>query len=237
MFKKVHLLTKYIIKGGHPLHGEVTISGYELAAEGRPSLEAYGGYLFADNGTDVIIFDSYGRYVANFNEALFFAYTRDKSGAPLFYVPATERFYNKEGTLYTEKETKKYYALTRGGVVDSDYVDEVYRRGVNADLPPSYGRQTEPYPRSVVVNRVSNLSLKGAMTGWTRTLWGFTAPDGEEPFTIGWYDPEKLAEEAKKAEEERKAAEEAKKAEEEAKLHPSAEVLLTEIRDLLKAKA
>ncbi|MBO4798720.1 MAG: large conductance mechanosensitive channel protein MscL [Candidatus Methanomethylophilaceae archaeon] len=45
----------------------------------------------------------------------------------------------------------------------------------------------------------------------------------------------KLAEEeaAKKAAEE----EAARKAEEEAKLHPSAEVLLTEIRDLLKAKA
>ena len=31
-FKKVHLLTKYIIKGGHPLHGEVTISGAKNAA-------------------------------------------------------------------------------------------------------------------------------------------------------------------------------------------------------------
>lgn len=176
-------------------YGEAKVN-YNLVAEARPSLEAYGGYLFADNGTDVIIFDSYGNYVSNFNEALFFAYTRDRYGNPLFWTPSTFRVYDENAEYYTDVETKSYYALTPGGIVASDHTEELYSRGVHADLPASYGAQTEPYNRSVIVNTASHMSLKGKLTGWRRTLWGFTAPGGEEPFTFGWYDPDEAAAQA-----------------------------------------
>lgn len=169
-------------------YGEAKVS-YNLASEARPSLEAYGGYLFADNGTNVLIFDSYGHFISNYNEALFFAYTRDRAGNPLFYTPSSFRVYDREYAYYTDVETKSYYALTAGGVVGSDYREETDMRGVHADLPASYGTQTEPYNRSVIVNTASKTDLKGRLTGWRRTLWGFTAPDGDEPFTFGWYDP------------------------------------------------
>lgn len=180
-------------------YGEAKVV-YDLVAEARPSLEAYGGYLFADNGSDVIIFDSYGRYIGNYNEAMFFAYTRDRSGNPLFYMPSTFRVYDEQFEYYTDVESKNYYALTPGGVVGSDYTDEIYTRGVNADLPASYGTQTEPYERSVIVNTASHMSLKGKLTGWRRTLWGFTAPGEDEPFTFGWYDPDEIAAEKAEAE-------------------------------------
>ena len=183
---------------------------YSLVAEARPSLEAYGGYLFADNGESVVIFDCYGKYVCNFDESMYFAYTRDSAGNPLFYVPSSFTVQDKEEEMTATVESKTYYALTRNGVGYSDYKDEIYSRGVHADLPASYGIQTEPYPRSVVVNTVSHLDLKYKLTGWIRTLWGFSS-GGAEPFTVGWYDPEKLKEEAEEAEEEyQKKVEEAK---------------------------
>ena len=213
-------------------YGEAKVV-YNLVAEDRPTLEAYGGYLFVDIASDIIVFDSYGNYVTGFDGSLYFAGTRDKNGAPLLYSPATRNIYNKDESRYVTVDTKNYYALTPNGIVASDYVDEVYSRGVHADLPASYGAQTEPYARSVVVNTAAKLDLKGTLTGWVRTLWGFTAPGGEEPYTVGWYDPEKLAEEAKKAEESRleeesRLAEESRIAEESRKAAGETEPAETE---------
>ena len=41
------------------------------------------GYIMVDNGSAVIMFDAYGRYVANYDESYYLAYTRDSSGNPL----------------------------------------------------------------------------------------------------------------------------------------------------------
>ena len=183
----------------------------EFVAEDRPAVEAYAGYIFVDRGDSVVVCDSFGTELFTYDESYYFAYTRDKNGEPLLYKPSTQTFYDSEGVNFVRVDSKTYYRLTRTGIKYSDYVDEIYGRGVHADLPPSYGAATEPYPRSVIVHNVTNLDLKYKLTGWVRTLWGFSAGYGE-PFTVGWYDPVKLAEEAAKAEEEyQKAVEEAKK--------------------------
>ena len=199
-----------IVDSSEYVYGEKEVK-VELVAESRPSLEAYGGFLFADNGESVVIFDCYGKYVGMLNEMMYFAYTRDRAGNPLFYMPATMTIHDDEDVLTETIETKNYYALTPNGIVNSDYRDEVYSRGVHADLPASYGAQTEPYPRSVIVNFITHLDLKNKLTGWTRTIWGYS--NGyNDPFTVGWYDPAKRAEEAAKAEEEyQKALAEAEK--------------------------
>lgn len=189
-------------------YGEAKVV-YDLVAEDRPALEAYGGYLFADNGESVIIFDCYGNYVANHNESLFFAYTRDRYGNPLLYAPSSFVVRDADDTRRTVVDSKTYYTLTLNGIGYSDHRDEIYSRGVHADLPASYGAQTEPYSRSVIVNTVSNLSLKNELTGWVRTLWGFSSGYGDV-FTEGWYDPDERAKEAEEAEEEyQKAVKEA----------------------------
>ena len=199
-----------IVDSSEYVYGEKEVE-VALVAEARPSLEAYGGYLFADNGESVVIFDCYGSYVGILNETLFFAYTRDRAGNPLLYSPSSFTVRDKEEEYIAVIETKNYYALTRNGIGYSDYRDEIYKRGVRADLPASYGAQTEPYPRSVIVNTVVNLDLKNKLTGWIQTIWGYSN-GWDDPFTVGWYDVEKRAEEAEKAEEEyKKAVEEAEK--------------------------
>lgn len=198
-----------VVDSSEYVYGEKEVE-VEFVAEDRPALEAYGGYIFVDNGESVVIFDCYGKYVTNFDESMYFAYTRDRLGNPLFYTPSSFTVHDAEETMTAVVESKNYYALTRNGVTYSDYKDEIYSRGVHADLPAYYGAQTEPYPRSVVVNTVSYLDLKYKLTGWIRTLWGFSSGYGD-PFTKGWYDPEKVREEAEEAEEEyQRAVEEAK---------------------------
>ena len=183
----------------------------EFVAEDRPTVEAYAGYIFVDDGDRVAVCDSYGNELFDYDESYYFAYTRDKNGEPLLFRPSTETFYDAAGVNYVRVDSKTYYRLTRTGIKYSDYVDEIYSRGVHADLPPSYGAATEPYPRSVIVHNVTYLDLKYKLTGWVRTLWGFSRGYGD-PFTTGWYDPVKLAEDAAKAEEEyQKLVEEAEK--------------------------
>ena len=222
-----------IIDSSEYVYGEKEVE-VTLVAEARPSLEAYGGYLFADNGESVVIFDCYGKYVGIHNETLFFAYTRDRSGNPLLYTPSTFTVHDDEDVLTASVDTKNYYALTRSGITYSDYRDELYSRGVHADLPASYGAQTEPYARSVIVNTVSNLDLKNKLTGWIRTIWGYS--NGyDDPFPAGWYDPDERAEEAAKAEEEyQKAVEEAKKKGEKAPKRESEKLTARERYDLQK---
>ena len=182
----------------------------ELVAEDRPVVEAYGGYLFVDRGDRIVVCDSYGTELYNFDESYMFAYTRDDDGVPLLYTPSVKTIHDDEEVLTEYVDTKTYHRLTRFGIQDSDYRDEIYSRGVHADLPPSYGAATEPYPRSIIVRNVIFLDLKYQLSTWVRTLWGFSAGYGD-PFTTGWYDPAELAEEAEKAEEEyQKAVEEAK---------------------------
>lgn len=170
-------------------NGEAQVE-YVLASEQRPSLEAYMGYLFADNGTSVIIFDSYGRYVTNYDESLFFAYTRDSAGTPLLYRPTSYTVTTEDGSLSAPVASKIYYKLTAGGVAASDYIDKVEGRGLHMDYPATYGMQTANISRQCILNQVTFLSLKGKLTGWDRTVWGFFEPGQELPFTDGWYDPE-----------------------------------------------
>jgi len=52
----------------------------------RPSIELYMGYILIDNGTTVDIYNHLGHYLMSFDDTEYIpAYTRDKSGNPLFY--------------------------------------------------------------------------------------------------------------------------------------------------------
>lgn len=171
-------------------NGEAKVE-YVLTAEARPSLEAYMGYLMADNGTNVVMFDSYGRYVGNYNESMFFAYTRDSDGTPQFFRPTTYTVTTEDGLKAANVPGKLYYEIAGGGFVDSDYNDKVEGRGLHMDYPATYGTQTEEdISRRCILNWVSFVDLKGKLTGWDRTVWGFFKGDEELPFTEGWYDPE-----------------------------------------------
>lgn len=170
-------------------NGEAQVE-YVLATQTRPALEAYMGYLFADNGTNVIIFDSYGNYAGNYDTSYFLAYTRDLDGNPLFFKPTTYRTLTKDGKYYEDVPDKDYYVFSGGRMVESDYIDKVHSRGLHMDYPATYGVQSTDISRRCILNKVSFEDLKGNLTAWDRTLWGFFKKGEDEPFTPGWYDPE-----------------------------------------------
>lgn len=63
---------------------------YTPTEEDRPAIETYMGYLFIDDGEHLAIVSSDGRYLTTFDDGNYIpAYTRDKSGSPLFYKTTT----------------------------------------------------------------------------------------------------------------------------------------------------
>ncbi len=162
---------------------------YVLEDEDRPAVEAYMGYIMVDNGSAVIMFDAYGRYVANYDESYYLAYTRDSSGNPLFFRPSSYTVYTEDGERSATVDTRIYYTLSSAGyMAQSAYNDRIEGRGLHMDYPATYGAQTAPIGRRCIENAVSFLSLKDKLTGWNRTVWGFFEPGSDLPFTDGWYD-------------------------------------------------
>lgn len=178
-------------------YGETKVR-YVQATEPRPSLEAYMGKLYADNGTNVIIFDAYGDYYGNYDESFYFGYTRTRDGEPLYYLPTTYKAYTYDGEYADDVQTKKWYTMGYGGwMTESDYVDEIDGRGLHMDYPAWYATETGGIERKCIVNTVNYLTLKNQLTGWTRTVWGYfdgeTDDDGNEISLVdGWYDVEAI---------------------------------------------
>lgn len=190
-------------------------------AQPRPAVEAYMGNIMVDNGNSVIMFDPYGRYIANYDESFRFAYTRDSVGAPLYY--RTERYTveNEDKSLSTELERRVFYKLSPAGyMVLADYDDSVESRGLHMDYPATYGSYSGNISRVCIKNPVSFVDLKGKLTGWTRTLRGFTVDGQDKPFTQGWYDiDEKKPDISKMDEKEKEEYQKAQREEEEKRFY------------------
>ena len=144
--------------------------------ENIPALEAYMGYIFADSGEVIFIYDSYGRYIGDFDPNYYaFAYKRDRSGNPLFCRPYTYTVSDKEGYLTgTFKSFNYYYLSPNGGIYNSGYNNAAENRGVMADYPAYYGTSSSGLGRKCVYNEVVQTTLKGKLKSFIRTRWNIT---------------------------------------------------------------
>lgn len=155
--------------------------------EDIPTLEAYMGYIFADTGETVNVYDSYGRFLNYFNpEAYEFAYKRDKAGNPLLrraynYTASTE-----DGTQSADFKSFNYYYLSSGGgIYNSDYNDAAENRGVMSDYPAYFGAADGGLGRKCVYNQVVQKTVKGKLKSFIRTRWNITwngVPINEETY-------------------------------------------------------
>ncbi len=143
--------------------------------ENIPAVEAYMGYLFADTGETVNIYDSYGRFLNYFNPDVYeFAYKRDTAGYPLlrqayYYTAST-----KDGLQSETFKDFNYFYIAGGGIYNSDYNDAVHGRGVMSDYPAYFGTSDSGLGRKCVFNDVVVKTLKNKLQAFTRTRWNIT---------------------------------------------------------------
>ncbi len=146
------------------------------AEEQIPALEAYMGYIFADTGDIIYIYDSYGRYLNTFNPYYFeFAYKRDRHGNPLMRQAYNYNASTKDGTqTETFKDFHYYYLGNDGGIYTSGYNDAAENRGVMADYPAYFGVSDNGLGRICKYNRVVQKTVKGKLKSFMRTRWNIT---------------------------------------------------------------
>lgn len=142
-------------------------------AEDIPALEAYMGYIFADGGDTMYIYDSYGRHLNYFNPGAYeFAYKRDKLGNPLLRRAHTYTASTKDGSESADfKEFDYFYLNAAGEVCKSGYFDPAENRGVMADYPGYFGTTEGSLERKCVFNRVVQKTVKGKLKTFFRTRW------------------------------------------------------------------
>lgn len=145
-------------------------------SENIPALEAYMGYIFADSGENIFIYDSYGHYIGDFNPDYYeFAYKRDRSGNPLFRRAYTYTVTDKEGEQSASfKDFNYYYLGTDGGIYSSGYNDAAENRGVMADYPAYFGVNSSNLGRKCIFNQVVQTTVKGQLKSFIRTRWSIT---------------------------------------------------------------
>lgn len=117
---------------------------YTDVVEARPAIALYMGYIFYDNGTQLILIDQDGTILQGIDDTVTIpAYERDKNGLPLFY-----RMSWVDGAY-----EKVYYRLSEDGksFVLSDYDPILDGRGLTFDYPADYAM-----PDTTVPARVQN---------------------------------------------------------------------------------
>ncbi len=144
--------------------------------DAMPALEAYMGYIFADTGDTVYIYDSYGRHLNYFNPNYYeFAYKRDKLGNPLLRRAYNYTVSTEDGTQSdTFKDFNYYYLGADGGVYNSGYNNAAENRGIMADYPAYYGTSPGSLGRLCTYNRVVQKTVKGKLESFIRTRWQLT---------------------------------------------------------------
>ncbi len=103
---------------------------YTTVQRDRPAVSLYMGHMLVDNGTSLVIIDANGTPLCSIDGNIYRpAYTRDRSGRPLFY---RKDEYGKK--LY-------YYHLSDDGTTlqGSDYNDKADGRGLYFDYPADWG--------------------------------------------------------------------------------------------------
>lgn len=155
--------------------------------EPMPALEAYMGYIFADTGETVYIYDSFGRHLNYFNPAYYeFAYKRDKLGNPLMRQAYNYTVSTEDGTESATFKDFRYFYLGRdGGIYNSGYNNAAENRGIMADYPAYYGASTGSLGRTCTYNRVVQKTTKGKIKSFIRTRWDLTwagQPINDTPF-------------------------------------------------------
>lgn len=148
--------------------------------EAMPALEAYMGFLFADDGETVRIYDSYGKYLNRFSSGYYeFAYKRDANGNPLLRRAYKYTAFTEDHEESADFKAFEYFALgADGGVYETDYNDSVEDRGLIADYPAYYGAMDSDFGRSCAYNDVVQKTVKGKLKSFIRTRWTITR-DGE----------------------------------------------------------
>lgn len=145
---------------------------WQVSEAALPALEAYMGYIFADTGDTVYVYDSLGRYVCDFNPNYYeFAYKRDRDGNPLFRRAYNYTVYNKEGDKYGIFKDFDYYVLSGGKISASGYNNAAENRGIMADYPGYFGVGESNIDRKCIYNSVVQLTVKGVMKSFVRTRW------------------------------------------------------------------
>lgn len=144
--------------------------------EAIPVIEAYMGYIFADSGDTMFVYDSFGRHLNYFNPNAFeFAYKRDRLGNPLLRRSKNVTATTKDGAeSATFKEFDYFYLNGAGDVCQSGYFDPVENRGVMADYPGYFGTTEGSLGRDCTFNRVVQKTVKGKLKSFFRTRWSIT---------------------------------------------------------------
>lgn len=154
---------------------------WQLTEEKIPALEAYMGYIFADNGQSVYIYDAYGRHIGYFDPGTYaFAYKRDRLGNPLFVnrYPQHITVSTEDGEQSADFHSFSYYYLGKdGGIYESGYNDPTDTRGLRGDYPAYYGVFDSDFGRECTYSRVVQKTVKGTLESFIRTRWTVTWMD------------------------------------------------------------
>ena len=162
----------------------------------RPALELYMGYILYDDRGTLYILGPDGTPLRTYNDEQYIpAYTRDKEGRPLFYVPYSYTMTyptelgepDEEGnrewlqTATIQVESKRYYYLGADGYtfVESDYDDAVDGRGLYFDYPAYYGSTDSQYNRYYrkITKVVTDLKGKTSVLDLAEWLFATQKPD------------------------------------------------------------
>ncbi len=115
----------YIIPGTYAPYEAL----YTTVWEDQPAIELYMGMILIDTGTSVVIADGNGTPLCSFDDEVYKpAYTRDRSGRPLFVKESADG-------------KKTYFYLSDDGqnFIRSDYDDKTDGRGLYFDYPADWG--------------------------------------------------------------------------------------------------
>ncbi len=141
-----------------------------------PAVEAYMGWIFADNGNYQDVYDSYGNYIGDFNpNHQEYAYKRDTSGTPLFRSAYNYYFNTKDDSQSSYKTAFHYFNFYGGG----GYSDITNNRGLMADYPATYGVRGDTLSRKVTWNNLVETTSKGRLRTSVKQKWQFMW--GENP--------------------------------------------------------
>lgn len=162
----------------------------------RPALELYMGYILYDDRGTLYILGPDGTPLRQYNDEQYIpAYTRDKEGRPLFYVPYSYTMTyptelgepDEEGnrewlqTATIQVESKRYYYLAADGYtfVESDYDDAVDGRGLYFDYPSYYGSTDSQYNRYYrkITKVVTDLNGRTSVLDLAEWLFDVEMPD------------------------------------------------------------
>lgn len=120
---------------------------YKVTEADRLTAEVYMGYVLIDNGVGVYIFDQTGKRLTLLPNGYEPAYTRDKTGRPLFShsVVKEVEYVDDHGIPSTiTLPTEEYYYVddATGHLTLSDYNPATDSRGLYFDYPAYYGVST-----------------------------------------------------------------------------------------------